>query len=238
MSFKKVISLLLVVLMVASVGLSMIGCKEEDANNERINLLPDQLENQRYYFQQGYTAETWDVAVGENDYYLLRIKEMADGSPVRVNSVGLCAQFTPKGRTDVTYSIYNIAGVGGAAVTRGVVFEQLVNEEVTSSFHFNDLFLDSTEAGGRENFVMEKYEDVNDTIINLDKTQFNKLGYTFTKEGIDWKGNLYFIPHQMGGITSFHLITVETEATEWDTFSAEIETMLKDFKQIGYEEKE
>ena len=85
---------------------------------------------------------------------------------------------------------------------------------------------------------MRSGKDVNDTIINLDKTQFNKLGYTFTKEGIDWKGNLYFIPHQMGGITSFHLITVETEATEWDTFSAEIETMLKDFKQIGYEEKE
>ena len=185
MSFKKVISLLLVVLMTASLAFSMVACQEEDANNERINHLPDQLENQRYYFQQGYTKETWDVAIGENDYYLRRIQQTANGDPVRVSSVGLCAQFTPKGRTDITYSIYNIAGVGGAAVTRGVVFEQLVNDEISSNFHFNEIFLDSTEQNGRENFVMDKYEDVNDTIVNIDKTQFNTLGYTFTKEGID-----------------------------------------------------
>lgn len=238
MSFKKVISLLLVMLMIASVGFSMIGCENEDVNNERINYLPDQLENQRYYFQQGYTKETWDVAVGDDDYYLYRIQQTADGDPVRVQSVGLCVQFTPKDRTDITYSIYNIAGVGGAAVTRGVVFEQLVNEEVTSNFHFNKVFLDRTEEGGRENFVMAKYDDVNETIVNIDKTQFNTLGYTFTKDGIDWKGNLYFIPHQMGGITSFHVITVETVASVWDEFKADIDTMLKDFKQIGYEKKD
>ena len=237
MSFKKVISLLLVVFMTASLAFSMVACQEEDANNARINHLPDQLENQRYYFQQGYTKETWDVAIGENDYYLRRIQQTANGDPVRVSSVGLCAQFTPKGRTDITYSIYNIAGVGGAAVTRGVVFEQLVNDEISSNFHFNELFLDSTEQDGRENFVMDKYEDVNDTIVNIDKTQFNTLGYTFTKEGIDWKGNLYFIPHQMGGITSFHVITVETVASVWDELKADIDIMLKDFKQIGYEKK-
>ena len=77
MSFKKVISLLLVVLMTASLAFSMVACQEEDANNERINHLPDQLENQRYYFQQGYTKETWDVAIGENDYYLRRIQQTA-----------------------------------------------------------------------------------------------------------------------------------------------------------------
>ncbi|MBE7065924.1 MAG: hypothetical protein E7385_00040 [Ruminococcaceae bacterium] len=234
MSFKKIISLLLVTLLLATVALSMVACGEKDADYELKNILPDQLQNQRYYFRQGYTAETWDVKVGDNDYYLIKFKTMADGSAVRYNS-GLCAQFSPKGRSDVTYSIYNITSVGGAAVTRATIFEQLVNEEVTSSFKFNELFLDSTEEGGRENFVLNKYDDVNDTVVNINKTQFNTLGYTFTKDGIDWKGNLYFIPHGIGGTSNFHLITVEAVATEWDTFAAEIEVMLQDFKQVGYE---
>ena len=234
MRFKKVISLLLVTLMIAAVAFSMVACEKEKADYQLQNILPDQLQNQRYYFRQGYTAETWDVKVGDSDYYLIKFKTMADGSAVRYNS-GLCAQFSPKGNSNVTYSIYNITSVGGAAVTRATIFEQLVNEDVTSNFKFNELFLDSTEEGGRDNFVLNKYDDVNDTVVNINRTQFNTLGYTFTKDGVDWKGNLYFIPHGMGGTSNFHLITVEAVATEWDTYAAEIEVMLKDFKQVGYE---
>ena len=58
MSFKKIISLLLVTLLLATVALSMVACGEKDADYELKNILPDQLQNQRYYFRQGYTAET------------------------------------------------------------------------------------------------------------------------------------------------------------------------------------
>ena len=237
MSLKRVCSLLMVMLMIVSIATSFVACQKEEVIYELEDILPNQLENGRYYFRQGYKADSWDVSCGEDDRYLITLDTMTDGSKCRYKC-GLAVQFTPKGRNDITYSIYNIAGVSGAAVTRGTIFEQLVNEEKESSFHFNELFRDASEENGRDNFVLEKYENVDETTVNINKTQFNKLGYTFTKDGVDWKGTLYFIPHNKGGISSFHLITVETEVSAWDAYAEDIEVMLKDFKQTGYETKQ
>ena len=217
--------------------LSFTGCKEEETvTYEERTYYNNQYVNGRYYCQQGY-PDDWTVSADlEQSYYLKTIEEYADGTPItQFNDCGLVAQFSPSSDADkVKYSVYSLKGTFMRA-TQGDILIGLLGKN-TYNFSFNNLFLDSEEHTPRDAFVWE--EDIEDTQESIKSTEasynrivFQKLGYTFTVDGVDWKGMMLVTIGKEG----FYVITLEAESGSWDTYYSTMESMLNDFRMLGWD---
>lgn len=216
---------------------SFVGCKEEKTPDykEEKTLFETQYENSRYYCQQGYDANTWDVKEGNNKYYLKNITEYADGTAVNYNDCGLVAQFSPKAAADkATYSIYSLKG-NFMRATLSDILMGLVGKN-SYKFEFNNLFLADEENTPRNAFVWtidveDTQESLKETTKSYNKLNFQQVPYTFTVDGVNWKGMMLVTLGKEG----FYVITLEMEANTWDTYYAEMEKMLNDFRMLGWE---
>ena len=63
---------------------------------------------------------------------------------------------------------------------------------------------------------------------------YQKVGYTFTVDGVDWKGMMLVTVSKEG----FYVITLETEKGSWDANYSTMEQMLNDFRMRGWETRE
>lgn len=219
---------------------SLAGCKKEDkeVKYEEKPFYANQYKNERYYCQQGY-PDDWKVnADTAEGYYLKEIEAYADGSPTSFSDCGLVAQFSPSNdEGKIKYSVYSLKGHFMRA-TPGDILIGLLGKN-SYNFTFNNLFLDSEDQTPREAFVWaEEIEDTPESIAtttsSYNKINFQKVAYTFTVSGVDWKGMMLSTVGKEG----FYVITLETEKDVWDSNFSIMETMLNDFRMLGWETEE
>ncbi len=209
-------SVLAIVLVIASL-FTLFGCKKNEGEKLQYidGNLPNQITNQRFYFQQGY-LDTWEVTQQGSDDYAIN------------EDTGLALVLEPtadKGK--VQYAIYahtdaTILMTDSAAT----VMAQVMNED-SDDFAFNKHnYID----GERTAFVpAESYEPFT---CKHSKLQMYKVSYDFTKDGADWKG-IYYYSYSKAG--TYFIVTFECEASLFDKYAADLEETIGDFRKEGWE---
>ena len=209
-------SVLAIVLVIASL-FTLFGCKKNDGEKLQYidGNLPNQITNQRFYFQQGY-LDTWEVTQQGSDDYAIN------------EDTGLALVLEPtadKGK--VQYAIYahtdaTILMTDSAAT----VMAQVMNED-SDDFAFNKHnYID----GERTAFVpAESYEPFT---CKHSKLQMYKVSYDFTKDGADWKG-IYYYSYSKAG--TYFIVTFECEASLFYRYAADLEETIGDFRKEGWE---
>ena len=99
------------------------------------------------------------------------------------------------------------------------------------------LFIEDEESKPRDNFVWSEEIDesnISDSTVYYNKMTYQKVGYTFTVDGVDWKGMMLVTVSKEG----FYVITLETEKGSWDANYSTMEQMLNDFRMRGWETRE
>ena len=219
---------------------TVVGCQEEEGNGiVETYLFEKQLDSVRYYFEQGY-PDNWTVKQGTDGNYIKKIEQYVDGSKNQyITDCGLVAQFSPNANADkVKYSIYSLKYPFMRA-TGGDILLGLVGVSTDYPLEFNNLFVEDEENPPRTAFVWttnveDTAESIKATTVYYNKMTFQKVGYNFTVDGVDWKGMMLVTVAKEG----FYVITLETAADVWDANYAEMEKMLQDFRMRGWETKE
>ena len=116
----------------------------------------------------------------------------------------------------------------------------LVGESRDYPFFLNNLFIDNPNNKARENFVFDidikgaygtiDNQQVQATSVVYNKIQFRKAAYTFTVDGVDWKGMMFVTLAKEG----FYVITLEAAKDSWDANYTQMENMLQDFRLSGW----
>lgn len=251
MSSKKIITRCLLCCLALLVVFSLVGCKNgnEDLPTTETEVFTQQLVNRRFYVQQGYptTADEgietdWVVTEGNDKHYLVDFAgTYADGTgfPSYIDDCGLVASFSPAGVTNVKYNIYTLKGFFMRA-TQGDMLIGLLGQSASYNFEFNNLFTDNADRTPRDAFVWsetveDKEESIRSTTVEHNKINFQRVAYTFTVDGVDWRGMMFITMSAQGG---FHVVTLETEASVWDANYPQMEHMLDDFRLLGWESEE
>ena len=136
------------------------------------------------------------------------------------------------------YSVYSLKYPFMRA-TGGDFLLGLVGKSNDYKLSFNDLFIEDVENKPREAFVWaetieDTEESITSTTVRYNKMQFQKVGYSFTVDGVDWKGIMLVTPSKEG----FYVITIEAAADAWDANYKVMEQMLSDFRMRGWETRE
>lgn len=199
------------------------GVEAADEYNEYI--YDKQYENKRYYFSQGY-PDDWQIKEGE-DQVALSTVECPDFSDVE-----LITQFS---KGNAKYSVYcmkhSFMATSPSLLASGILG---INEDY--NFTFNEYF---NEGAPRDNYVpdtVENEEALKEMVVTHKNNDlsFTQVTYTFTVDGINWKGAMNLTTSNEG----FFLITIESTEAEWaSNFELMNEKMLADFHLKGYETK-
>lgn len=240
MHSKKLITKIMLCLLALVSLFSVVGCKDPGTEITERYLFENQLNSIRYYIEQGY-PEDWILKEGTDGYYIKKFEKMADGSSSNfLQDCGLVAQLSPKTDSEkVKYSIYTLK-FPFMTDTAEDIFIGLLGEDDSLDLSFNNLFIDDEENNPRAAFVWNSYDMSNtDELISSAKVYYNKYcfykhGYSFTVDGVDWKGMMFFVMGQH----IFHIVTFETEATVWDAYYSVMDGMLADFRLRGWEKRE
>lgn len=240
MNSKKLTVRILLCLLALVSMFAVVGCSEESGQPiTETYLYEKQLDSVRYYFEQGY-PDDWTVKQGTDGNYIKKIEQYVDGSKNQyITDCGLVAQFSPNSNPDkVKYSVYSLKYPFMRA-TGGDFLLGLVGVSKDYPLEFNNLFVEDAENQPRDAFVWsttveDTAESIKATSVYYNKMTFQKVGYTFTVDGVDWKGMMLVTVAKEG----FYVITLETAADVWDANYAEMEKMLQDFRMRGWETKE
>lgn len=235
---KKILTRIMLCLLAVVSMFTVVGCKKDTPISETY-LFEDQYDNIRYYVKQGYPSD-WVKIEGKDGYYLKKIDQYVDGSKGNlIQDCGLIAQFSPSDNVDkVKYSIYTLK-YHFMRYTLGDFLLGLVGKSDNLKIELNTLFVEDEENQPRSAFVWT--DDINDdkllesTKVFYNKIQFHKVGYTFTVDGVDWKG-IMLVNNQCN--EGFYVFTLEAEASVWDSYYSVMEKMLSDFRNRPREIRE
>ena len=235
MNSKNFLTKVLLCVLAIIAVFSFAGCGEEPGSEISKSYLYDkQYENKRYYFTQGYPND-WKVSEGNDGIFLVDIEH-----PI-FQDMGLVSQFA---KDNAKYSVYCLKYNFMTASLNDYVMG-LLGKDAQYGFEFNKYFFDDKEYtpsddGGREAFVwddtIESKADLEDKTVAHENTgyQFCQLTYTFTVDGVDWKGTMNVV----GAKEGFYIITAEAAANVWDAEFKTMSNMLGDFHITGWETKE
>ena len=239
MNSKKLLTKV-VLCMLALVSLfSFVGCseeKEQASADQKDYIHEKQYENIRYYFSQGYPND-WKVEEGEDGVFLVKSEHG------NFNDMGLVSKFS-KGKAK--YSVYTLKSNFMTASEYDYVWG-LLGKDIENPYEFNKYFYDDKEytpsdEGMREAFVWDKtienidelYNDEYKFVDENNDIEFCQLTYSFTVDGVDWKGAMFVTAAKEG----FYVITTEAEASVWDSEFKTMTKMVSDFHITGFETKE
>lgn len=236
---KKILTRIMLCLLAIISTFTVAGCKDPENPIEESYFYENQLNSIRYYFEQGY-PDDWSIKQGTDGNYIKKIEQYADGTKNQyITDCGLVAQFFPKSNPDkVKYSVYSLKYPFMRA-TGGDFLLGLVGVSSDYPLEFNNLFIEDEEYNPRTAFVWSNTitddpESIKSTTVYYNKMTFQKVPYTFTVDGVDWKGMMLVTVGKEG----FYVITLETEASVWDSNYSTMESMLKDFRMRGWETRE
>lgn len=240
MNSRKLTTRILLCLLALVSLFAVVGCDGEDGElPKETYIYKNQLNSIRYYFEQGY-PDDWQVKQGENGNYIKQITQYVDGTKNNyIQDCGLVAQFVPTANSDkAKYSVYSLKYPFMRA-TGGDFLLGLVGKSNDYKLSFNDLFIEDVDNKPREAFVWateieDTEESITSTTVRYNKMQFQKVGYSFTVDGVDWKGIMLVTPSKEG----FYVITIEAAADAWDANYKVMEQMLSDFRMRGWETRE
>lgn len=239
MNSKKITTRILLCILALVSLFAVVGCSEKKPIAESY-LFEKQLNSDRYYFEQGY-PDDWTLTTGTDGYYKKQITQYADGTTNNyISDCGLVAQISPNAKAK--YSVYSLK-YSFMRSTLGDFLIGIVGESTDYPFFLNNLFIDDPDNKARENFVFDidikgadgKVDDqkVQATSVVYNKIQFQKAAYTFTVDGVDWKGMMFVTLAKEG----FYVITLEAAKDSWDANYTQMEKMLQDFRLRGWETK-
>ena len=234
MNSKKLLTKIVLCVLALVSLFSFVGCSDDEGKDPSKNyIFSKQYENKRYYFSQGY-PDDWKATEGKDGMFLVSIDH-----PI-YKDIGLVSQFQ---KGNAKYSVYSLKYNFMAASLTDYVMG-LLGKDVQLGFEFNKYFCDDKEytpsdEGGREAFVWDETIDNKDALSKKLFThentgyQFCQLTYTFTVDGVDWKGAMNVVNAKEG----FYVVTTEAAASSWDADFKTMTEMLGDFHIIGFETK-
>lgn len=236
---KKILTRIMLCLLAVVSMFTVVGCNKGETPISESYIFDKQLDSIRYYFEQGY-PDDWTLKAGNDGSYIKKIEQYADGSKNQyINDCGLVAQLSPTANADkVKYSVYSLKYPFMRA-TGGDFLLGLVGKSADYPLEFNNLFIEDEENNPRAAFVWSQeiedtQESIKSTTVYYNKITFQKVPYTFTVDGVDWKGMMFVTVSKEG----FYVITFEAAADAWDANYSTMEKMLKDFRMRGWETRE
>lgn len=239
MNSKKLATRILLCLLALVSMFAVVGC--DDGNDKlptETYIFDKQLNSIRYYFKQGY-PDDWTMNQNQDGSYIKKITQYADGfaNVSFIQDCGLVAQFSPTAAPDkAKYSVYCLKYPFMRA-TGGDLLLGLLGKNTDYPLTFNNLFIEDEESKPRDNFVWSEEIDesnISESTVYYNKMTYQKVGYTFTVDGVDWKGMMLVTVSKEG----FYVITLETEKGSWDANYSTMEKMLNDFRMRGWETRE
>lgn len=226
----KILKIAIASLLIIACALSMFGCKGKGSQHDtKTGKLPNQYENLRYYFQQGYRTD-WCIKEVDSD------KRMLD------RETGLVMVLTPataEEKTDengkaktvytpidgVEYCIYYYNGEGIMMTTsRSDIVTWL--QDADSKFFFNNKHYRTSP---RDTFF--QVGEAVTTTAEFSKLQFSTISYTFTKDGEDYVGVYNLV---MAGLEYF-VVTFEAKEDLYAQYKDQYLETIGDFRRKGWE---
>ena len=242
MQLKKLISIVVASLLVVCFAVALFGCKPKTLHFiDENGVLPNQYENLRYYFQQGYRPD-WtitrmdaDKRILDRDTGLILVMAPlvstidADGNVTVEEEVITDAdgnQTKVQKLVDgVEYCVYFHNGEGITMTTsRNDVVKWLQDPE--SKFYFNNKHYNGSP---RETFLEKGDPEI--FTARYSKLQFSTVAYTFTKDGENWRGVYNIV---MQGVEYF-IVTFEAKAELYDKYYDAYYETIGDFRMKGWE---
>ncbi|MBE7065763.1 MAG: hypothetical protein E7384_08145 [Ruminococcaceae bacterium] len=214
MKIKKTIKAVVAILLIVCSLMGFAACEEKETEVNR-DKLPNQYESKSYYFRQGY-SDTWAVSLKNDEGKL--VEEYADQ--------GLALQLKPTAETEgVYYNIFCNWNVKDVSMTNSSAdFADKAMDEKSKIF-FNKI-----------NYVTprEEYNQDEKQVKIYNKMNWNQVTFTFIdEEGDQCKGVWNLLTEG----TNFYVVSYEAKADKYDTYYAQFEEMIEDFKKIGFEKE-
>ncbi len=206
MQIKKILKVVLLCCLAGILAVSAFGCSEEEVNPYN---LPNQYKNIIYYFEQGF-HDGWKLVGTENGKY-------------SVEEEKLVIEIQDEAAPDVArYCVYKQKEHDSMPMTSTLrsMFALATNPE-------HDLYFNKN-MGVRENFEFTSTEPI-DEILN--GFQYYSATYKFTKDGKDWQGQFFLLPHSR----QFYIIAYEAQTDKWAEYEPKFKEMMNDFKPTGFE---
>lgn len=207
MQIKKVLKVVLLCCLAGILTISVFGCNNQEPD-AKYNL-PNQYRNIIYYFEQGF-HDGWSLIGDESGKYSIEEERLV---------IDITNDEDPN---SARYSVYKQKEHDDMPMTSSLrsMFALATNPE--HELYFN------TNMGVRENFVMTNKEPI-DFILN--GNQYYSATYTFTKDGTEWQGQFFLLPHSR----QFYVIAYESTVEKWGTYEPIFKEMMNDFRPIGWE---
>jgi len=219
---KNVIKTICVFSLVFVMAGMMFGCNHDKAEPEY--KLPDQYMNIKYYFDQGFygdSTKTEGTAKWTLEAKTTGLIYTADEKP---GHQGLVSELFPTDDVaSASYRVYFYESTFTMTATAKDEANKLIKDNFMNTFIGNhtDFAFDFSANGG----VQES------SIVMYNNLQYRLLNYTFTKDGVAYKGNAYLL---LDGWNCY-LIINEVAADKEATYSTIFIDMLKEFRLEPFE---
>ncbi|MBP1588300.1 MAG: hypothetical protein ILO53_07890 [Clostridia bacterium] len=237
MQIKKLIKITVASLLVLSMAVVLFACKQNKTQIDEEGKLPNQEENLRYYFQQGYRTN-WGIIRGDAEKWIVDretglilmlaplVSEPDEkGSPIPVKTIGGDGTESFTAIEGVEYAVYFHNGEGITMTTsRNDVVGWL--QDPDSPFYFNNKHY----IGAPRETFLQKGESTIFT-AKYSKLQFTTVSYTFTRDGEDWQGVYNIV---MNG-TEYFIVTFEAKSSLYNEYYEEYSETIGDFRKRGWE---
>jgi len=219
---KNVIKTICVFSLVFVMAGMMFGCNPKVEESEY--KLPDQYYNIKYYFDQGFYGESTkekNTAKWTLEAKTTGLMYTPDEKP---GNEGLVTEIYPTDdQASASYRVYYYKSTFVMTATAKDEANKLIKDNFMNTFIGNhtDFAFDFSANGG----VQES------TIVTYNDLQYRLLNYTFTKDGVAYKGNAYFL---LDGWNCY-LVVNEVAADKVDTYSPIFIEMIKEFRLEPFE---
>lgn len=186
----------------------ILGEEDEDSSDSPYNL-PNQYKNIIYYFEQGF-PDGWKLYGTENGKYNVPEEKLV----IEIRN--------KKNPGDARYCVYKQKEHDAMPMTSTLrsIFALVTNPE-------HELFFNNN-MGVRDDFEFTSTDPI-DVILN--GFQYYSSTYTFTKDGEDWQGQLFMLPHSR----QYYVIAYEATVEEWEKYLPDFEEMMDDFRPTGFD---
>ena len=237
MQFRRTLKVVIAGLLVLASAFAMFGCSgKNDSQADEDGVLPNQLVNMTYYFQQGYRTD-WKVKQydeANNGKMINRDTGLVlELVPVEVISTDADGNVTEYGSeiAGVEYTVYYYKSGNRADAN---IYMTSTREEMVSwaldpentGFYFNtNYYIDES----RETFLQKG--DVEPFTCKYSKLQFSQVSYTFTRDGEEWMGTFYIVT----GKQEFFIITYEAKKDLFEQYRDQMLETIGDFRKKGWE---